>query len=100
MPFFDSVGLAGYSNILPIPIHILVGVTEDIERLIRNFWWKGSGEVLLDWDKVVRPREKGGLAIRNMATRIRLWFANGYRDFLWRGKRFRLESFKVGMGSM
>ena len=52
-----------------IPVHTMstismpVGILEKLDSLARSFVW-GSGQHLVSWDKICKPKAAGGLGIR------------------------------------
>lgn len=80
LSFSGRVVLA-QSVLSAIPYHFMQtnlfpkGICKEIERIIRRFIWKGSGNKnqggihlvkSLKWDKITRPKQEGGLGIRNL----------------------------------
>ena len=74
--------------------HIPTSVASRLEKLQRTFLWDSSGETrkyhLVDWQRVCRPLQHGGLAIRQLC-RVNeallgkwLWRFGHERDALWR----------------
>ena len=62
-----------------------------IEKMMRDFFWgggkvyeNGNGSHLVKWDKVARPKTRGGLGIGNVEKKSRVLLAK----WLW---RFPLE---------
>ena len=68
------------------------GITDTIEKQMRDFLWGGEAESssrLVKWEKVIRPKHKGGLEIGNLILRNksllvkRLWRFPRESDMLW-----------------
>ncbi|PNX98804.1 ribonuclease H, partial [Trifolium pratense] len=46
---------------------LLQGTCDDLDKTVRRFIWKGSGDVgmhLVSWNKITQPRRFGGLSVR------------------------------------
>ena len=78
-----------YLSIFKMP----ASIREDLERIMRNFLWEGSGEGkgahLVNWKTVSRPMNEGGLGIgnldrKNMALLVKwLWRFPNEPNSLW-----------------
>ncbi|XP_038688673.1 uncharacterized protein LOC119987842 [Tripterygium wilfordii] len=72
---------------------ITKGVCMNIERLVRRFLWGGNEELrkvsIVNWEKVTRPKDAGGLGIKRMCQMNHSYLAKiGWRlinekDSLW-----------------
>ena len=49
---------------------LLIGVCKDLEKAIRNFWWRGSdktnGVHWISWDKLLKQKRNGGMGFREL----------------------------------
>jgi hypothetical protein len=47
------------------------GLCDELEQLIRNFWWRDEHERRkihwLAWDKIIKPKLRGGIGFRDLA---------------------------------
>jgi hypothetical protein len=65
---------------------------ENLIKIIRKFFWEGTGEKkkyhLVRWDTVCKPKQKGGLGIKNMklfnhCLLYKWWLKLEYEQGLW-----------------
>lgn len=58
------------TSLFLVPFPILVDVAKHLERIQRDFLWRGLGEDskfhLVRWDKICTLYRSGGLALRNL----------------------------------
>lgn len=68
------------------------GVSEKLERMMREFLWSGYGEEkrdhLVSWDLVCRPKVEGGFALGNVVSKN----ISMLGKWLW---RYPLESYSL-----
>ena len=72
---------------------LLSGVSDELERIMRNFLWKGvdedGGDHLVSWKTCSRSKKKGGLGIGNLRCKNKallfkwLWRFLNEQDTLW-----------------
>jgi hypothetical protein len=67
-------------------------ILKKMDRTRKGFFWQGGGEkrkyYLVKWDKITRPKQKGGLGIKdlrkmNISLLCKWWWKLEHEEGLW-----------------